>query len=217
MIYQLDEDLIFPDPTEAEDDGLLAVGGDLSVERLLLAYRNGIFPWYGANTPILWWCPKERYVIFPEKIHISHSMKKYIKKHDIKISLNGDFKGTIHKCREMRETTGTWITDDMEKAYCRLYEKGFAMSLEAYVDDELAGGLYGVVLGKCFFGESMYSVKENGSKLALIGLANYMIENNGLMIDCQMHTSHLESMGGEKISYVEYMTIVQKGLCGKEE
>ena len=213
-VYQLDEDEIyFPRPELADDDGLLAIGGDLSVERLLLAYTNGIFPWYNADQPIMWWCPHERFIIIPDKIHVSHSLRKFIKKHKIDVMYNRDFADTMHRCRLKREfAEGTWIHDDMENAYGALYDKGYAMSVEAYTDGELAGGLYGVVIGRCFYGESMFSDKVNGSKLALVGLANLLVDNDFVFIDCQFHTDHLESMGGERISYREYMELVNKGM-----
>ena len=210
-VYKLLKDIIiFPDQKLAEEDGLLAVGGDLSVKRLMLAYKSGIFPWYDEGQPILWWCPRERFIIRPEKIHISKSMKKFMRQHDTRIELNRDFADTMHRCRTKRESTvGTWITDDMEKAYFRLHKKGHAMSVEAYTDGELAGGLYGVVIGKCFFGESMFSDKENGSKIALILLAKTLEEKGFVMIDCQFHTDHLESMGGERISWEEYSKLLE--------
>jgi len=213
-IYELDKnDIYFPHPSLAEDDGLLAVGGDLSMERLLLAYSNGIFPWFNKEDPILWWCPKERFIIRPSKIHISHSMKKFMKKHDVRIMVNRDFADTMHRCRMKREhTEGTWITDDMEEAYYRLYENEYALSVEAFIDHKLAGGLYGVSLGKCFFGESMFSDMENGSKIALILLAELLEDNEYVMIDCQLHTDHLESMGGERISWEEYRALLDEGF-----
>ena len=213
-VFKLNENEIsFPDPSLAEDDGLLAVGGDLSVERLLLAYHNGIFPWYDEGQPIMWWCPKERFIIKPSEIHISHSMMKYMRKHKHQVILNRDFADTMHRCRIKREfNEGTWITDDMEEAYLRLHKRGNAISAESYVEGELAGGLYGVVLGKSFFGESMFSDKENGSKIALIYLANFLKEKNFNMIDCQLHTDHLESMGGKYISYKEYKKLIDEGL-----
>lgn len=213
-VFDLDENEIYlPDPTLAEEDGLLAVGGDLSLERLILAYSNGIFPWYNKDDPILWWCPKERYIIRPSQIHISHSMKKFMRKHNVEIRINRDFADTMHRCRMKREhNEGTWITDDMEKAYYRLYENYFALSVESYIDGELAGGLYGVCLGRCFFGESMFSEMENGSKAALILFAAFLEENDFLMIDCQFHTDHLESMGGEAISWEEYSRLLDEGL-----
>lgn len=213
-VFKLSEtECFFPLPELAEDDGLLAIGGDLSVERLILAYSNGIFPWYNEGDPILWWCPKERFIIRPENIHISRSMKKYMKKHKTAIRMNRDFSDTMHRCRTKREfTVGTWITTDMEIAYARLAEEGLALGVEAFVDGELAGGLYGVSLGRCFFGESMFSDKENGSKVALIGLAQILEENGYVMIDCQFHTDHLESMGGERITYREYKNLLEVGL-----
>ena len=213
-VFQLEEDKIyFPKPELADDDGLLAVGGDLSVERLLLAYSNGIFPWYNANQPIMWWCPHERFIIKPADIHISHSLRKYIRKHKVDIMYDRDFADTMHRCRMKREfKEGTWIHDDMENAYHALHDKGYAMSVEAFVDNELAGGLYGVVIGRCFFGESMFSDMENGSKLALVGLANLLLDNDFNFIDCQFHTDHLESMGGVRISYEEFMNMVVEGF-----
>ena len=146
-VYKLDDkEISFPLPTLAREDGLLAIGGDLSVERLVLAYSNGIFPWYNEGDPILWWCPKERYIIRPGNIHVSHSMKKFMRKHEVRVELNRDFSHTMHRCREKRESTeeGTWITTDMEKAYAQLASRGLALSVEAYIDGALAGGLYGV-------------------------------------------------------------------------
>jgi leucyl/phenylalanyl-tRNA--protein transferase len=207
MVFKLDENRIaFPDPTLADDDGLLAVGGDLCIDRLLLAYSHGIFPWYGPDQPIMWWCPKKRFVIRPEKIHISHSLSKYMRKHDVEVVIERDFSDTMHRCRVKRESNvGTWITDEMEEAYAALNREGYAMAVESKVDGVIAGGLYGVVIGKNFFGESMYSDHENGSKLALVMLAGLLNKAGTPMIDCQFHTDFLESMGGEYISYEEYM------------
>lgn len=210
-VFQLEKDNVyFPLPTLGEPDGLLAIGGDLSIDRLLLAYSNGIFPWYNSDQPIMWWCPMERFIIRPSGIHISHSMKKYMRKHHVEYRLDRDFAHTMHQCRVKRESEpeGTWISDDMEKAYQRLHDAGFAFSIESYVDGNIAGGLYGVNLGKCFFGESMYSDLENGSKLALIALAKVLEEYDYNMIDCQFHTDHLESMGGVHISYEEYRKLL---------
>lgn len=218
-VFQLDDNEIsFPLPTLAREDGLLAIGGDLSTERLVLAYSHGIFPWYNEGDPILWWCPKERFIIRPSEIHISHSMKKFMKKHELGYEVNRDFADAMHRCRVKREfTVGTWITTDMEKAYTELSRQNLALSIESYIDGELAGGLYGVSLGKCFFGESMYSEKENGSKLALIMLAQLLAENGYVMIDCQFHTDHLESMGGVRISYEEYSKLLDIGVRGLRE
>lgn len=212
-VFRLNKkEISFPHPCYACDDGLLAIGGDLSVERLLLAYSHGIFPWYSPGEEILWWCPKERFVIFPKEIHISHSMKKYMKKHDIRIILNRDFSDTMHRCRMKREfDEGTWISDEMEEAYHNLYEAGYAMSVEVTEDGELAGGFYGVIIGACFFGESMFSEKENGSKAALIVFARLLEQKGFLFIDCQFHTEHLESMGGRYISWEEYDRMLEEG------
>ena len=202
--------IVFPDPKFAEPDGLLAVGGDLCMERLILAYSNVIFPWYNEGDPVMWWCPKKRFIIRPEKIHISHSLAKYMRRHELQLVLNRDFADTMHRCRMKREYgEGTWITDAMEKAYAEMHRNGYAMAAEVQVDGRIAGGLYGVVLGKCFFGESMYSDAENGSKLTLVLLAQRLQEQGCPMIDCQFHTDFLESMGGEYISYAEYKQLIE--------
>lgn len=213
-VYRLTPgEISFPTPTLARQDGLLAVGGDLCMERLLLAYSHGIFPWYEPGEEILWWCPKERFVIFPEEIHISRSMVKYTKKHAFTFQVNRNFKDTIHRCRIKREfSEGTWITDEMEEAYCLLNKEGYALSMEAFEDGNLAGGLYGVSLGRCFFGESMFSERENGSKAALIALARLLGRNGFLLIDCQFHTPHLQSMGGKYISWESYDSILREGV-----
>ena len=213
-VYRLRENEVsFPNPELAQEDGLLAVGGELSVERLLLAYSNGIFPWYNPGEEILWWCPKDRFLIFPKEIHVSRSMKKYMKKHQFDFRLNRDYADTIHRCRIKREfEEGTWITDEMEEAYCRLHREGYAVSAEVFEDGQLAGGLYGVCIGACFFGESMFSEKKNGSKAALIGLARILKEKDFLFIDCQFHTGHLESMGGRFVPWKEYNRLLDEGL-----
>lgn len=210
MVFRLEENPIyFPDPELADPDGLLAVGGDLRAERLILAYSNGIFPWYEEGQPIMWWCPHERFIIRPQNIHVSHSLKKYMKKHDVSAVYDRDFPDTMHRCRMKRENKeGTWITDAMEEAYAELNRRGNAMAVEALVDGVIAGGLYGVLIGNNFFGESMYSDHENGSKLALVMLARRLEAQGFNMIDCQFHTDFLESMGGEYISYTEYMELI---------
>ena len=212
-VYRLNEgEISFPSPMYARRDGLLAVGGDLTVERLLLAYTHGIFPWYDPGEEILWWCPRERFVIFPEEIHISHSMRKYWKKHKLRLELNRDFADTMHRCRTMREfKEGTWISDEMEEAYLRLHESGYAVSAEVSEDGQLAGGLYGVSIGRCFFGESMFSERENGSKAALIAFARLLQRSRFLFMDCQFYTEHLESMGGRYISWEEYDRMLEEG------
>ncbi|MCI9664895.1 MAG: leucyl/phenylalanyl-tRNA--protein transferase [Lachnospiraceae bacterium] len=216
-VYRLNEkEIYFPSPAYARPDGLLAVGGDLCMERLLLAYTHGIFPWYNPGEEILWWCPRERFVIFPKEVHVSRSMKKYMKKHELKVMLNRDFADTVHRCRVKREfEEGTWISDEMEEAYFRLHQAGYAVSVEVLEDGVLAGGLYGVSIGRCFFGESMFSERENGSKTALIAFARFLVQNRFLFIDCQFHTEHLESMGGRYISFEEYDRMLAEGT-GRE-
>lgn len=216
-VYRLNEkEIYFPSPAYARPDGLLAVGGDLCMERLLLAYTYGIFPWYNPGEEILWWCPRERFVIFPKEVHVSRSMKKYMKKHELKVMLNRDFADTMHRCRVKREfEEGTWISDEMEEAYFRLHQAGYAISVEVLEDGVLAGGLYGVSIGRCFFGESMFSERENGSKTALIAFARFLVQNRFLFIDCQFHTEHLESMGGRYISFEEYDRMLAEGT-GRE-
>ena len=216
-VYRLNEkEIYFPSPAYARPDGLLAVGGDLCMERLLLAYTHGIFPWYNPGEEILWWGPRERFVIFPKEVHVSRSMKKYMKKHELKVMLNRDFADTVHRCRVKREfEEGTWISDEMEEAYFRLHQAGYAVSVEVLEDGVLAGGLYGVSIGRCFFGESMFSERENGSKTALIAFARFLVQNRFLFIDCQFHTEHLESMGGRYISFEEYDRMLAEGT-GRE-
>lgn len=213
MIVQLDNGLWFPDPRLGEPDGLFAIGGDLSTDRLLLAYSHGIFPWFSfrdADEPY-WYCPMKRFVIFPEEIHISHSMRTLLNKDRYQVSMNKDFESVIRHCSELRiNEQGAWLGEDMIKAYTELHRQRLAVSVEAWEDDEMIGGLYGVTIGRCFIGESMFSLKPNGSKVALIGLAQILLEVGGRMIDCQLETPHLKSMGGRYISYDEYMKILNE-------
>ena len=212
-IYQLTDEIMFPNPELAEEDGLLAIGGDLRWERLLLAYCNGIFPWYNEYDPILWWCPKPRFIIKPNEVRISRSMKRVFNKNEFKVTFNNDFEGVISKCKELRENKeGTWITDDMKQAYIDLFNKGFASSVEVYKEDKLVGGLYGVNIGRCFFGESMFSMETNASKVALISICKRLEEENYLFLDCQMHTNHLESMGGKFVSWEDFKIMLQEGI-----
>lgn len=220
MIYRIDKDRIaFPDPRLGDPDGLFAVGGDLCVDRLLLAYSHGIFPWYSFRdcSEIHWYCPMQRFVIFPGEIHVSHSMRTFFNRNAgrYRCTVDEDFDGVIHNCSELRvREEGAWLGEDMINAYTELYRQNFAHSVEVWdtETDRLVGGLYGVALGSCFFGESMFSLVPNGSKVALIHLARYMAENGGAMIDCQLETPHLKSMGGRYISYDEYMRILSGGM-----
>lgn len=211
MVYLLNEQLVFPDPRFGDPDGLLAVGGDLSIDRLLLAYSYGIFPWYAfRNKQIQWWCPLDRFVIFPDEIHISHSMRNLMHKGKYEVSLNRDFAGVIQGCSEQRiDLEGAWLGPEMIEAYTRLHEQGFATSVEVWEDEQLVGGLYGVTIGRCFFGESMFSRVPSASKLALIFLARLMQARGGTLIDCQFETAHLKSMGGRYIDYDTYLQYVQ--------
>ena len=216
MIYRLPDDrIVFPNPRTGDPDGLFAVGGDLSIDRLLLAYSNGIFPWYSFRDfkEIHWYCPMQRFVIFPDEIHVSHSMRTFFNRNAdrYRCSIDEDFDAVIHHCSELRiDEDGAWLGDDMIRAYTELHRQGFAHSVEVWDEQsgQLAGGLYGVAIGTCFFGESMFSLAPNGSKMALIHLARLMQQNGGRMIDCQFETPHLKSMGGRYISYDEYMEIV---------
>ena len=212
-IYQLTDEIIFPKPELAEEDGLLAIGGDLRWERLVLAYCNGIFPWYNEDDPILWWCTKPRFIIKPNEVRISKSMKRVFNRGEFKVTFNNDFEGVISNCKALREKgEGTWITDDMKEAYINLFNKGFALSVEVYKESKLVGGLYGVKIGRCFFGESMFSTETNASKVALISICKRLEEENYLFLDCQMHTNHLESMGGRFVSWEDFKIMLQEGI-----
>lgn len=208
---------MFPDPRLGDPDGLFAVGGDLSVDRLLLAYSNGIFPWYSFrdSDEIMWYCPMQRFVIFPDEIHVSHSMRTFFNRHGDRYScsIDNDFDAVIANCSELRiNHEGAWLGDDMIRAYTELHRQGFAHSVEVWDNetDRLVGGLYGVGIGACFMGESMFSLMPNGSKIALIHLARFMQKNGGRMIDCQLETPHLKSMGGRYITYDDYMEIMNR-------
>ena len=216
MIFRIDETTpfpTFPDPRYGDEDGLFAIGGDLSIDRLLLAYCHGIFPWYSFRDQpeILWYCPMQRFVIFPDEIHVSHSMRTLMNKGKYSMSINKDFESVIRSCSKLRiEEEGAWLGEEMIAAYSELHRQGFAASVEVWDDatDQLVGGLYGVTIGKVFVGESMFSLVPSASKLALIFLARFMKQNGGKLIDCQLETSHLRSMGGKFSSYDEYMKII---------
>ncbi|MAZ27869.1 MAG: leucyl/phenylalanyl-tRNA--protein transferase [Cytophagaceae bacterium] len=209
-IYQLrSSDKTFPSPENADYDGLLAYGGDLSAERLLQAYNQGIFPWYSSNEPILWWSPNPRMVLFPGEVKVSKSMRKVLRDATLTVTYNTAFTEVILNCRRMKRTgqSGTWITDEMLEAYIELHEKGFAQSVEVWQDDELVGGLYGVDLEdkKVFCGESMFAKVSNASKIALISLSRKLEKKGYHLIDCQVHTNHLQSMGAREIPRSEFL------------
>jgi leucyl/phenylalanyl-tRNA--protein transferase len=208
MIFRLDKRLLFPDTTLAEEDGLLAVGGDLSAARLLLAYQSGIFPWYNDDTPILWYSPHERFVLFPGELNISKSTKQVLRSNKFHVTRNQCFEKVIEACSTINRKgqDGTWITDDMKTAYIRLHQGGYAHSVEVWEREKLVGGLYGVTIGSVFCGESMFSLVSNASKMALISLCQSGDYN---LIDCQVHTEYLESMGARMISRKEYTDMLQ--------
>ncbi|NOR40226.1 MAG: leucyl/phenylalanyl-tRNA--protein transferase [Gammaproteobacteria bacterium] len=214
--YWIDPDspeIDFPDVETAmrEPDGLLAIGGDLSEDRLLNAYRHGIFPWYGPGQPILWWAPDPRLVLPPENLHVSHSLAKTIRKKKFTVTLDKDFPGTISACAAPRDAqAGTWITPDMTAAYTDLHRAGYAHSVECWHDGELAGGLYGVALGRIFFGESMFARVTDASKIALVTLSRQLQRWDFSMIDCQVHTAHLESLGATTISRMTFSRILER-------
>lgn len=211
MIFELNEELVFPDPHLGEDSGLLAIGGDLSTDRLLLAYAHGIFPWFPFKQDLIeWWCPMQRFVIFPDEIHVSHSMRTLLNKQLFKVTFNKAFEQVIQHCSQgtecRQDQEGAWLGPNMMKAYTELHRRGFAMSVEVWQDGQLVGGLYGVTVYRMFCGESMFSLVPSGSKVALISLCHFLQQQEDkLLIDCQFETDHLRSMGGRHISYDEYM------------
>ena len=209
MIFRLTDELVFPNPTLAEEDGLLAIEGDLSTERLLLAYQNGIFPWFGDDSPILWYSPKERFVLFPQDVKVSKSMKQLIKSRKYKITINKAFEEVINACADVKRTDqeSTWITNEMKEAYIKLHQLGFAHSIETWENEKLIGGLYGVMINQVFCGESMFSLKPNASKLALI----WLCQNIELkLIDCQIHSNHLETLGAKMIDREIFVGFLKK-------
>lgn len=207
----LDDRLVFPPVEMANPEGLLAVGGDLSPERLILAYRNGIFPWFNEDSLILWWSPDPRMVLYPSKVRITKSMRNTLNKGLFKITKDEAFGEVIEQCAKAPRPgqNGTWITREMIEAYKHLHHKGIAHSYEAWKGGELVGGLYGLDLGHVFCGESMFSKADNASKCTLISMARELEELNYKLIDCQLHTTHLESLGAELISRARYLDILQ--------
>lgn len=208
-LYALNNELIFPPVGFAEPDGLLAIGGDLSIERLLLAYRSGIFPWYEGRH-ILWWSPDPRFVLFPDELKESKSMRHLIRKETFTFTINKAFREVIAHCKAIsrRGQEGTWITDEVQEAYGKLHEAGYAHSAEAWLDGELVGGLYGIRLGKAFFGESMFSKVSNASKYAFIRYVQQLRSEGVELIDCQVYTEHLESLGARMIGRKEFIALI---------
>lgn len=206
-----DNELSFPSVHLAEPDGLLAIGGDLSPERLLLAYHNGIFPWYEGE-PVLWWCPDPRFVLFPDELKVNKSVKRLLNRNEFEFTVNKAFKDVIHQCKEIvrPEQEGTWITNEVEKAYIKMHKLGHAHSAEVWKDGELIGGLYGIKLGKVFFGESMFGKISNASRYAFTKYVQQLKEEGIELIDCQVYTEYLESMGAGMIPRKEFASLLKK-------
>ena len=213
-IFLLSDEIKFPPPHLARKDGLLAVGGDLSQDRLLLAYKMGIFPWYLESEPILWWSPDPRLVLYPNEIKVSKSLKKILKNEIFSVTIDQTFDRVINCCAQVRlqKNEETWIDEDMIKAYCSLHESGFAHSVEAWYEGELAGGLYGVSLGRCFFGESMFTRISNASNVAFVFLAEYLKSLSFDIIDCQVSTKHLINFGAREIPRKDFLKQLEKAL-----
>jgi leucyl/phenylalanyl-tRNA--protein transferase len=214
-MYFLTKELYFPPVEEAYYEGILAVGGDLSVERLVLAYKNGIFPWFDADEPILWWSPPERMVVNPHDYRVSKSIRNILNRNIFEVTINKDFESVIKNCQtiERKGQDGTWISEDIIASYTKLHERGYAKSFEVWQIDsqsswELVGGLYGVDLGHVFCGESMFSKVPNASKIAFVSLIQYLKENNYKLLDCQVHNDHLEKLGAFEISRETFMKVL---------
>jgi leucyl/phenylalanyl-tRNA--protein transferase len=210
-MYFLSKELFFPPVSEANSDGILAIGGDLSPERLLLAYKSGIFPWFEQGEPIFWWSPNPRMVLFLDELVVSKSMRNILNRNVFKITFNQNFREVISNCQKIKRDgqNGTWITNDMIEAYCKLNELGIAKSVEVWQNHELVGGLYGIDLGHVFCGESMFSKVSNASKVAFIVLVNQLKKDNYKVLDCQVYNEHLESLGCREIDRTDFMKILK--------
>jgi leucyl/phenylalanyl-tRNA--protein transferase len=213
-LHILDNRFWFPNVNDALEDGLLAIGGDLSIERLLLAYRQGIFPWYDGGVP-LWWCPDPRFVLYPQKLKVSKSMQQLFKQNTFCFTTNTAFEKVIKCCMmaKRKGQDGSWINDDVVNAYIGLHKLGYAHSAEVWQDNRLVGGLYGVKMGKLFFGESMFSEVSNASKYAFISYIKQLIREGIILIDCQVYTQHLESLGAEMISRKKFISILSDNIA----
>jgi leucyl/phenylalanyl-tRNA--protein transferase len=207
----LDDKFWFPNVEEALEDGLLAIGGDLQPERILLAYKKGIFPWYDGDLP-LWWCPNPRFILIPEELKISKSMKALFKKQAFDVTVNTNFEAVINACKatERKGQDGTWIKNEVVEAYTHLHKLGMAHSIEAWQNNQLVGGLYGIKLGKVFFGESMFSKVSNASKYAFISFVDQLKREGILLIDCQVYTEHLESLGAKMILRQQFVHLLEQ-------
>ena len=213
-MFLLSNELYFPPVTEADEEGILAIGGDLSTQRLLLAYRNGIFPWYTDDEPIIWWCPNPRFVLFPDEIKISKSMRAVLKKQTYSFTINNCFNNVIKNCKTINREgqSDTWISEEVIDAYTNLHNLGYALSAETWKNNKLVGGLYGVKMGNIFFGESMFSLSPNASKFAFIQLVKHLKNEGVKLIDCQVYTTHLESLGAKMIDRNDFMRLLEQHL-----
>ncbi len=211
-MHVLTNEIKFPPVESADEDGFLAIGGDLKTERLLEAYRNGIFPWYNEDDPICWWSPDPRFVLYPGQLHISKSMQQIIKRGQFEFSVNRVFEEVIRACSAVKrkDSNGTWISEAMIAAYCKLHKLGYAVSAEAWHGGKLVGGLYGIKMGKMFFGESMFSIIPNASKFAFIKLVQQLKAGGLSLVDCQMHTNHLESLGAVMIPRKQFIEMLKQ-------
>ncbi|MBR9985498.1 MAG: leucyl/phenylalanyl-tRNA--protein transferase [Desulfosarcina sp.] len=216
-VFTLSKRLSFPPPHLAIKEGLLAVGGDLSTDRLLLAYKSGIFPWYSSGEPILWWSPDPRLVLYPDELRISKSLRKVIKRKRFSITFDKDFGAVIQACADAKRSygKGTWITGEMKDAYCELYRRGYAHSVEAWQGETLAGGLYGISIGRVFFGESMFSRVSNASKVAFVALVENLRRLRFKLIDCQVRTDHLIRFGARELPRKLFLEQVEKAVQKK--
>ena len=210
-MYYLTKDLFFPPVNQANRDGILAIGGDLSMERLVLAYKSGIFPWFEDGDPIIWWSPNPRMVLFLDELIISKSMRNILNRNSFTITFNQNFIDVISHCQQVKRDgqNGTWITNDMIEAYCKLHEIGTAKSVEVWQNGELVGGLYGIDLGTIFCGESMFSLVSNASKVAFIALVEQLKDKDYKLLDCQVYNPHLESLGCREVEREEFMSILK--------
>ena len=213
-VFQLSRDIVFPSPELAEPDGLIAIGGDLSPERIMEAYRSGIFPWYSEGDPILWWSPSPRLILFPQEFYVSRRLARTIRQNVFSVSADSAFEKVITNCAAKRSENRleTWITQEMISAYCQLHELGYAHSIECWKEDKLVGGLYGISLDHVFFGESMFSNMSNSSKVALNALVQHAKETGIHLIDCQMRTEHLASLGAREISRTKFEKLLNKNI-----
>lgn len=210
-MHYLTKDLFFPPVSEADEEGILAIGGDLSPERLELAYKSGIFPWFNPGEPILWWSPDPRMVLFLDELIVSKSMRNILNRNIFKVTFNKNFRDVISNCQKIKRDgqNGTWISNEMIDAYCALNEKGIAKSIEVWQDEVLVGGLYGIDLGNIFCGESMFSKVSNASKAAFIALVEYLRKYNYKLLDCQVYNPHLESLGCVEIDREAFISILK--------